>query len=314
MAQETMKAILVSEYGGPDVLKLGDAPRPVPGEGEALVRIHYATAIPLDFKIYNGWLRDVFPKTLPYIPGFYASGVVEAVGPGAAGVSPGDRVFGPVNGGYAEYAVAAADRLIRIPESLGFPEAAAILGGADSAWKALFSEGELQAGQTVLIHAAAGGVGQFAVQLAKWRGAKVIGTASGANVEFVRSLGADRVVDYRAERFEEVANDVDLVVDTVGGDTEKRSWPVLKRGGRLVSMVQPPSQADAEAHGVTATFNAKFPTADDLRQLVELIAAGTITTAIDRIFPLAEASEALRRSEERHGRGRILLEVRPNGH
>ncbi|WP_212961390.1 NADP-dependent oxidoreductase [Cohnella xylanilytica] len=188
MAQDTMKAILVSEYGGPDVLKLEDAPRPVPGEGEALVRIHYATAIPLDFKIYNGWLRDVFPKTLPYVPGFYASGVVEAVGPGAAGVSPGDRVFGPVNGGYAEYAVAAADRLIRIPESLGFPEAAAILGGADSAWKALFSEGELQAGQTVLIHAAAGGVGQFAVQLAKWRGATVIGTASGANVEFVRSL------------------------------------------------------------------------------------------------------------------------------
>jgi NADPH:quinone reductase-like Zn-dependent oxidoreductase len=312
MAQEQMKAIHVNEYGGPDVLKLEEALRPEPREGEALVRIHYAAAIPLDWKIRNGWLQNVFPKTLPYIPGFYASGIVEAVGPGVSGVSPGDRVFGGVNGAYADYAVAAADRLIRMPVSLDFPEAASILGGADSAWKALFSEGELQAGQTVLIHAAAGGVGQFAVQLAKWKGATVIGTASGANVDFVQSLGADIVVNYQTDRFEEVAKNVDLVVDTIGGDTEKRSWPALKRGGRLVSMVQPPAQADATAYGVTATFNAKFPTADDLRQLVEMIASGTIRTAVDRVFPLAEASEALKRSEKRHGRGRILLEVRPD--
>jgi NADPH:quinone reductase-like Zn-dependent oxidoreductase len=160
-----------------------------------------------------------------------------------------------------------------------------------------------------IVYAAAGGVGQFAVQLAKWKGAKVIGTASTANLDFVTSMGADQVIDYNTTRFEDVVKNVELVVDFVGGDTESRSWSVLKRGGTLVSLTQPPSQETAKYHGVIAKFNTKFPTYDDLVTIARLIADGTIKAEIDTIYPLGEAKKALEKSEARHGRGRILLSV-----
>jgi NADPH:quinone reductase-like Zn-dependent oxidoreductase len=188
-------------------------------------------------------------------------------------------------------------------------DAASIRAGADTAWKALFTEGELEAGQTVLIHAAAGGVGQFAVQLAKWKGATVIGTASTANLNFVKSLGADQVIDYTATAFEEIVKEVDLVVDSVGGDTENLSWTVLKRGGILVSLTQPPSQENAQKYGITAKFNTKFPTYENLQTIAQLIADGKIKAEIDSVFLLSETNKALEKSEARHGRGRILLSV-----
>lgn len=307
MLKETMSAIQVNQYGGPEVMMLNRVEVPVPKAGEVTVQIHYATVMPIDYKIRNGWLQQVYPKTFPYVPGNVAAGVIHSVGSSVTQWIPGDRVFGVVNGGYAEYATAEVNRLFPLPDSLSFEQAATILGGADSAWKALFTEGEMEAGQTVLIHAAAGGVGQFAIQLAKWKGAKVIGTASARNLDFIKSLGADVVIDYETSRFEEIARDVDLVVDTVGKDTEDRSWSVLKRGGRLVSLVQPPNQNQAELHGIKAMFNSKFPTPEDLVLIVELVANQTIKPAIDRIYPLSEAVQALTRSENRHGRGRILL-------
>lgn len=307
MLKATMSAIQVNQYGGPEVMMLDRVVNPVPKAGEVTVQIHYATVMPIDYKIRNGWLQQVYPKTFPYVPGFYAAGVIHSVGSSVTQWIPGDRVFGAVNGGYAEYATAEVNRLFPLPDSLSFEQAATILGGADSAWKALFTEGELEARQTVLIHAAAGGVGQFAIQLAKWKGAMVIGTASARNLDFIKSLGADVVIDYETSRFEEIARDVDLVVDTVGRDTEDRSWSVLKRGGRLVSLVQPPNQNQAELHGIKAMFNSKFPTPEDLVLIVELVANRTIKPAIDRIYPLSEAAQALTRSENRHGRGRILL-------
>lgn len=195
-----------------------------------------------------------------------------------------------------------------MPESLTFEDAATIKAGAEAAWKALFTEDELQAGQTVLLHAAAGGVGQFAVQLAKRKGATVIATASTSNLDFVKSLGADQVIDYTTTNFEEVASEVDLVVDSVGGDTETtRSLAVLKKGGIFVSLTQAPSQENAQKHGVTAKFNTKFPTREDLQRLTELLAEGTIKAEVDSIFPLNQADKALEKSEARHGRGRILL-------
>ncbi|UUZ83894.1 NADP-dependent oxidoreductase [Paenibacillus sp. P26] len=196
-----------------------------------------------------------------------------------------------------------------MPETLDFERAAAIWGGADTAWKALFSEGELEAGQTVLIHAATGGVGQFAVQLAKWRGATVIGTASTANLDFVKSLGADQVIDYTVTPFEEVVKPVNLVVDCVGGDTQNRSWPVLKRGGILVALAGPPSFDKAKEHGVTAKFNSKIPTYENVQTIAQLIADGTIKAEMDHIYPLDEVRRAHDKSETRHGRGRILLSV-----
>ncbi|MDP4096410.1 NADP-dependent oxidoreductase [Paenibacillus sp. P96] len=307
MSNKSMQAILVNEYGDPNVLKVEQVERPQPQTDEVLVRIVYTTVIPLDFKIRNGWLQEVFPVTFPYIPGFYASGVVEEVGQGVTEFKPGDRVFGSIRGAYAEYGIAQAQELVKMPDHLTFEDAATIKAGAEAAWKALFTEGELQPGQTVLIHAAAGGVGQFAVQLAKWKGATVIATASASNLDFVKSLGADQVIDYTTTAFEDVVKEADLVVDSVGGDTENRSWAVLKKGGILVSLTQDPSQENAQKHGVTAKFNTKFPTYENLQTITELMAEGTIKAEIDSTFPLSEADKALEKSEARHGRGRILL-------
>ncbi|MDO3408402.1 NADP-dependent oxidoreductase [Saccharibacillus sp. CPCC 101409] len=310
MQTPTMQAVLVDRYGEADVLELRQTERPQPQAGEVLVRLEYTAVIPLDWKIRRGWLKQVFPITFPYIPGFYASGTVEAAGEGVTEFQAGDRVLGQFTGAYAEFAVAKKQELVKVPDSLSLDEAAAVRGGADSAWKALFTEGELQSGQTVLIHAAAGGVGQFAVQLAKWKGATVIGTASASNLEFVKSLGADRVIDYRSEKFDQLVQDVDLVVDTVGGETQERSWKVLKQGGMLVSLFEEPDAEQAAAHGATGKFNTKFSTRDDLLQIVDLIANGTLKTQIDSIYPIGEVQEAHRRSETRSGRGRILLSPR----
>ncbi|MCD9025728.1 NADP-dependent oxidoreductase [Cohnella silvisoli] len=309
MSKSKMQAILVHEYGGSDALKLEEVDRSSPLAGEVLVKIHYATVIPLDWKIRNGWVQAVFPKTLPYIPGFYASGIVESAGPGVTEFTAGDRVFGMIDGAYAEYGISPVNKLVKMPDGLSFEDAATIRAGAETAWKALFSEGELKVGQTVLIHAAAGGVGQFAVQLAKWKGANVIGTASTSNLNFVKSLGSDQVIDYTTTAFEEVVKEVDLVVDSVGGDTEDRSWAVLKQGGILVSLTQPPSQENAKKHGITAKFNTKFPTKANLQTIAQLIADGTIKAEIDSIFPLSQTNKAHEKSEAKHGRGRILLRV-----
>ncbi len=212
----------------------------------------------------------------------------------------------------AEYSAAPVDDLVKLPDGLSFEDAATIRAGADTAWKALFTEGELEAGQTVLIHAAAGGVGQFAVQLAKWKGAHVIGIASTSNLSFVKSLGADQVIDYTTTAFEEVVKEVDLlIVDAVGGDTENRSMAVLKQGGILVALTQPPSQENAQKHGITAKFNTKFPTYANLQTVAQLIADGAIRAEIDSIFPLSQANKALEKSEAKHGRGRILLRINP---
>lgn len=307
MSESTMKAILIHEFGGSEVLKLEEVDRPTPSSGEVLVKIHYATVIPLDWKIRNGWMQEVFHKPLPYVPGFYASGTVDTVGSGVTEFSAGDPVFGVINGAYAEYGIAPVNELVKMPDGLSFEDAASVRAGADTAWKVLFTEGELEVGQTVLIHAAAGGVGQFAVQLAKWKGAHVIGTASTANLDYVKSLGADQAIDYTATAFEDVIKEVDLVVDSLGGDTENRSWTVLKQGGTLVSLTQPPSQDKAKKYGVTAKFNTKFPTYENLQTIAQLIADGTIKAEIDSVFPLSQADKALEKSEARHGRGRILL-------
>lgn len=307
MTENKMNAILIDRYGDANVLELRETDRPQPQENEVLVRIVYASMIPLDWKIRNGWLEQVFPITFPYTPGFYASGIVEMVGSQVNDLKPGDRVFGDLRSSYAQYAIAEPQALVKLPDSISLQDAAAIKAGADSAWKALFLEGDLQSGQTVLIHAAAGGVGQFAVQLAKWKGAKVIGTASADNLDFVKSLGADQVIDYRSEDFASIMHDVDLVIDTVGGDTEQRSWGVLKQGGILVSLVGDPDAEQAAAHGVTAKFNTVFAAREHLLQIVDLIADGTLKVETGRVYPLSQAGEAQHFSEQRRGRGRVLL-------
>jgi len=316
MSKSWMKAVRVHEFGDPGVLKLEDVERPEPQSGEVLVRVVYAAVIPLDWKIRCGIMQGIFPQPLPYIPGAVFSGIIESVGANVTEFKTGDFVFGKMKGAYSEYGIVSVSEpylngLLHVPKNLRLEDAATIGAGAESAWKALFTEGNLESGQTVLIHAAAGGVGQFAVQLAKWKGAKVIGTASSVNHDYVKSLGADQVIDYTTTPFEEVVKDVDLVLDMVGGSAQDRSWPVLKPGGRLVSLVHPPSQEKALGFEVTAKFSSAFPTYDNNQAVAQLLADGTIKAEIDRIYPLSEVKEAHIRSESRHSRGRILLSANP---
>lgn len=307
---ETMKAVQIHSYGGPEVLRFEDAPRPEPGAREVLVRVHAAGVNPVDWKIREGKLGQ-YP--LPMVLGSDFSGEIEALGPGVEEFRVGEMVFGSVadeSGSYAQYALAPVLHIVEKPKQIDHVTAAAIPVPAMTAWQALFDEAKLNAGQKVLIHAASGGVGNFAVQFAKWKGAHVIGTASGSNADLVRSLGADEFIDYRSTRFEEAVRDVDVVFDTVGGDTQERSWKVLKKGGVLVSIVQPPSEQSAKAHNVRGVFMREDASRnEELVQISKLVANGEIKVNVETILPLSEARKAQELSQSGHARGKIVLKV-----
>jgi NADPH:quinone reductase-like Zn-dependent oxidoreductase len=306
-----MKAIRIHEYGGPDQLRYEDAPEPRAGEGQVLVRVHAASVNPIDYKLASGAMRKFMPLNFPWIPGGDFSGVVEAVGAGVTNVKKGDAVYGdtPGGGGYAALAVTAAGMIAPKPKNLGDIEAASVPLAAQTAWQGLFDHGRLERGQTVLIHAAAGGVGIFAVQLARWKGAKVLATASASNIDFLRSLGADEVIDYKATRFESVAKEVDLVLDLIGGETQRRSYSVLKPGGNLIATAQPPAEQDAAQHHVHAMMMQMQASTKNLSQLAELCTSGTIKPVISKKYPLSEARAAWAQILSGHTRGKIVLEV-----
>src|SRR3989449_6833923 len=242
---QTMKAIRIHNYGGPEVLQYEDAPRPQPQAGEILVRVHAAGVNPIDWKVREGHMKDFWPHKFPLILGWDLSGVVEELGRGVSRFKIGDEVYSlpdPTrDGAYADYIVVREPELALKPNSLHHIRAAAVPLAALTAWQSLFDTAQLQPGQRVLIHAGSGGVGHFAVQLAKWKGAYVFATASSKNQELLRRLRVDDAIDYTKQKFEDFARDVDVVLDTIGGETQERSWSVLKRGGNLVSLVQPPS-------------------------------------------------------------------------
>jgi NADPH:quinone reductase-like Zn-dependent oxidoreductase len=313
----TMTAVRVHEPGGREVLKVEQVPRPSPAEGQILVRVHAAAINPVDWKMRKGFGRGRTRGSGAdgFILGFDVSGVVEQVGPGVTKFKPGDAVFAMLSlqrgGGYAEYAIVKEDEAAMKPEKASHVEAAAVPLAALTAWQALFDTAHLEKGQTVLIHAGAGGVGHFAVQLAKWKGAKVIATASNDNLDFLRQLGADEVIDYRNQKFEDVAKDVDVVLDSIGGDTQARSFSVLKKGGTLVSIVGPPPQDKATAAGVRAAGILVKPNADELSQIGKLIDVGQVKAVVSKTFPLSEVAKAHEVSETGHARGKIVLQVAP---
>jgi NADPH:quinone reductase-like Zn-dependent oxidoreductase len=303
-----MKAVQIRAFGGPDVLQFEDVPRPEPKADEVLVRVHAAAVNPVDWKIREGHL----PAPLPMIMGIDLSGVIESVGSSVTKFRAGDEVFGQVadeSGSYAEYALAMDSDVARKPEGLDHVTAAALPVAGLVAWQALFDTANLAGGQKVLIHAAAGGVGSFAVQFAKWKGAHVIGTASGAHVEQVRQLGADEVVDYRKTKFEDVVRGVDVVFDTVGSDTQERSWRVLKPGGVLVSIVQPPSQEKAVSHGVRGIFVRQKANGEQLATIAGLVVSGKVKVNTETVLPLREARKAQELSQKGHSGGKIILKV-----
>jgi NADPH:quinone reductase-like Zn-dependent oxidoreductase len=308
MADAMMHAIVVHEFGESDQLKYEEVARPTPGAGEVLVRVHAAGVNPIDWKFRKGLLAALRGFELPWTPGSDIAGVVESVGPGVERLRPGDEVLGQSkSGAYAEYATAIADQLAQKPKRLSWDEAASLPVGANTAWQGLFDHGGLQPGQRVLVQGAAGGVGQLAAQLAHWKGAHVIGTASASNLDFVRSLGAEEVVDYTTTKVEDVLSGLDLVFDTIGGATYEASLKTLRRGGAIISLVGAPPEEGAAALGVRLIrMNAK-PRGDELRTVAELVESGTIQVSVGEAFPLAEAWRAHEQSEHGHGRGRIIL-------
>ncbi len=311
-----MKAIRIHAYGDASVLVYEDAPRPAPADNEIMVRVHAAGVNPIDWKIRSGALKDWIRHSFPFVPGVDFSGVIEETGSKVQGLKPGDDVFGEAkisgaNGSYSEYLVVTPKNVALKPRSLDHNQAAALPVVAATAWQALFGEGgiNLQPGQTILIHGGAGGVGSTAIQLAKWRGAQVIATASKTNHDFLRQLGADRTIDYTKENFETLVRDADAVLDTIGGETQARSLAVLKRGGTLASTVGEPSGKDAAARGVRGVSVRGELGLSALSRIAELADTGVLKMHVSEILPLAEARKAHELSEAGHVRGKIVLKV-----
>jgi len=301
----TMKAIVVHQYGGPEVLKYEDAPRPEPKENQILVRVIAAGVNPVDTYVRSGKFGAA---TLPLIPGRDIAGIVEEVGPGATKFKKGDAVYGNVrNGGYAEFAVAVEKDIALKPAALDFVEAAAVPVAARTAWNALVETAHLSAGQTVLIQGGSGGVGSFAIQIAKVRGAKVFATASTGNQDLLKKLGADVAIDYTKQKFEDVVKNVDVVLETAGKETLERSYPVVKKGGYLVSIVGPTDPAKVQQYGIQAPPLALSASA--LSELTKLFDAKKIKVVVTETLPLSEAQKAQEQVGTHHTRGKIVLKV-----
>ncbi|MBR9782019.1 MAG: NADP-dependent oxidoreductase [Rhodospirillales bacterium] len=280
-------------------------------EDEVLVRITASALNPLDIGLMTGWAARFFPITFPYAIGSDCAGVIEKVGAAVTQFKPGDSVVvwaDPLTGGgLSEYAAVSATLCVPLPDTLTPAEGAAIPTAGSTAWHGLFSIGNLEAGETVLIHAAAGGVGMFAVQFAKKAGARVLATASGEGVEIVRSLGADEVIDYKQQDFTKMFTGVDLVLDLVGGETQTRSYEVIKQGGRLVTPTSPPDEATALAHGVTATMMYVKPYVPQLGEVVQAVAADRINVLFDTSVPFASFQQAIERQHSGRSRGKIVI-------
>jgi len=312
-AGPTMKAIVVHQFGGPEVLKLEDAPKPEPKQDEILVKVIATGVNSFDGTLRSGnYAKDKIG--LPWIPGYDIAGTVEKVGARVTRFKVGDPVYALISllggGGYAEYAIASQDQAAPKPATISFTEAAGVPSVALTAWQALIDKANIQSGQTVLIHGASGGVGMFAIQIAKVRGAKVFATASTANQDFLKELGADVAIDYKTQKFEEIANNFDVVVDGVGGETMARSYPIVKKGGILVSLVDRPNQAQLDKYGIRGTPLAVKPNGEQLEQIGKLIDQKKIKIVISATFPLADAAKAEAKADTGHARGKIVLKVR----
>ena len=302
-----MKAVRIHRFGGPEVLTLEDLPAPQPGPGEVVITVRAASVNPVDYKIRQGGFlgEDKLPLTL----GRDVSGTI-AKGGGA--LREGDPVYAmlaPDHGGYAEQVLAKATDVAAKPAKVDFVHAAAVPLAALTAWQGLFDHGGLRQGQRVLVHGGAGGVGHFAVQFAHAKGATVLATAAGDDLDFVRSLGAEVAIDYKAQRFEDLARDIDLVFDLIAGETQRRSWSVLKPGGILVSTLQKPDEQEAQRHRARGTNYMAKPNGAQLGEIARLIDAGKVRPVVAATMPLAEAARAQELLEREHIRGKVVLTI-----
>ncbi|MCL5116350.1 MAG: NADP-dependent oxidoreductase [Firmicutes bacterium] len=308
-----MEAMVITEYGGADVLHWQDVSHDAVGPHDVVIRIYATSVNPVDWKVRKGYLKGRLPLEFPAILGWDAAGIVESVGSNVTGFRRGDPVFSrPATnrpGTYAELVVVDEKLVAPKPPRLTYLEAASIPLAGLTAWEGLVEIADLQPGQQVLIHGGAGGVGSYAVQLAKARGAVVAATGSAGNLEYLRALGADRAIDYQEAPFEEAVESVDVVFDTIGGETQSRSYAVLKRGGILVSIAQPPNQEEAQRLGVKGTWFFLEPDGEKLRRLGELFARGAMTPQVHHEFALNDLPAAHQLSETGHARGKIGIVV-----
>src|SRR5436309_1635187 len=312
-ATPTMKAVVIHEYGGPEVLKYEDISRPEPNDDQLLIHVIAAGVNPVDGMIRSGMFAKEGNRAFPIILGGDVAGVVEKVGSKITKFKAGDPVFAYVSldnsGGYAQYALVTEREAAPKPKSLTYVEAAAVPVAAMTAWQALVDTAKLSAGQTVLIHGGSGGVGSFAIQIAKARGAKVIATASTANQDFLKQLGADVAIDYTKQKFEDVAKDVDVVLDSIGSDTLARSYAVVKKGGIIVSLVARPKESELEKHGIRgAALNAE-PNSEELAEVGRLIDDKKIKVIVSQTFTHSEAMKAQEQVATGHTRGKVVLKV-----
>jgi NADPH:quinone reductase-like Zn-dependent oxidoreductase len=299
-----MRAVTFHETGGPEVLTIEEIDKPSPGDGEVLIRVRAASVNPVDWKVRSGGYGDV---SFPAIPGRDAAGTVEESNDDR--FSPGDDVFGNIPNTYAEYVVAPADAIAKKPDGLSFEQAAAIPVAGLTAWQGLFDKGGLESGQTALIAGAPGGVGHFAVQLAKHAGARTIATGSSRNRDFVVGLGADEFVDYTSQDVSEAASDVDVALDTIGGDVTATLVPTLREGGAIVTIASAPPEDAAAERGARAIMHVTSPSPDELTRIAELVASGEVKIELSEVLPLDEARRAHEESESGHVRGKIILTV-----
>jgi NADPH:quinone reductase-like Zn-dependent oxidoreductase len=310
-----MKAWRVHEFGPPEAMIFETVSRPEPGPGEVLVKVHAAGVGPWD-----GWIRagrSALPQPLPLTLGSDLAGEVAGLGSGVSGLAVGEQVFGVTNrrfiGAYAEYAVASAGMVAEKPRSLSYVEAASVPVVAVTAWQALFDEARLEAGQTVVVHGAAGNVGAYAVQLARCARLRSVATAGTEDIDYVRALGGDTVVNFRTQRFEAEVQGADAVLDLVGGDTQVRSFQVLRPGGKLISAVSEPDQDHARHYHVTARFFLVEVTTERLRRIADLIDGGELKTRVGAVLPLSQARKAhfMLEGRRQQPKGKIVLSVEP---
>ncbi|PHV12138.1 NADP-dependent oxidoreductase [Chitinimonas sp. BJB300] len=308
-----MKAIRIHAYGDINQMQLEDAPIPMCGPGDVLVRVVAAGINPIDWKLRSGVMADNLAKTFPFTLGSDAAGVVTAVGGAVSGFSPGDEVFFYAEfargGTYAEYLAVEATQVALKPRTVSFATAAALPTPGQAAWTALIEVAQCTQGMRVLIHGGAGAVGSLAVQLAKQHGAHVTATAGTADLALVKSLGADEVIDYRTQRFEQVVKNMDVVLDTLGGVTQEASWSTLRAGGLLVATTMPPSPERAAAAGAHGTFVFTPPRGAVLAQLATLVDTGRLRMLVGQEFTLADAPLAHRLGETGKARGKMVLHV-----
>src|SRR5437867_4894284 len=306
-----MKAVVAHEYGGPEVLKLEEVPRPEPKENQALVRVIASGVNPADPLTLSGKYAREFGTHLPLIPGYDIAGIVEKTGAKVTKLKGGEAIYGypTFGGGWADYVTVSEGEVAAKPASLSFTEAAAVPMGALTAWQALVDVAQLRAGQTILIHGGSGGVGSFAVQIAKARGAKVIATASTANQDLLKQLGADVPIDYTKTKFEDVAKDVDAVLDPVGRETLAGSYGVVKKGGIVISLVARPDPVEIEKRQIRGATVWVQPKAKDLAEIAHLIDLRKIKPVVTQVLPLSEAIAAEQQAATHHTRGKVVLRI-----